>query len=100
MTRGLRVGYICPICGFGMLEKPAYDEQGNESFEICSCCGFEYGVDDYNYGLINAFESYRKEWINSGSKWFCPSLEPTDWNLDMQLKNITIINMPHYLRNM
>lgn len=39
--------YICPVCGFKGLTEPAYDDQGNHSYEICSCCGFQFGFDDY-----------------------------------------------------
>lgn len=96
------MNYICPICGFDKLVIPPYDEKGNESYDICLCCAFEYGVDDFNYGLVNVFERYRMDWINEGAKWFYPSLRPVNWNLDKQLLNIAKIepiHMPFYLRD-
>ena len=40
--------YICPVCGYDRLEEPVYDEIGEPSFEICSCCGVEFGFDDFD----------------------------------------------------
>jgi hypothetical protein len=96
------MNYICPVCGFDKLVSPPSDEKGNESYDICSCCGFEYGVDDFNYGLVNAFEKYRRDWVDNGAEWFYPSFRPINWNIDKQLKNITSIKpiyMPFYLRD-
>ncbi|MEK1832429.1 hypothetical protein AAAC51_36520 [Priestia megaterium] len=38
--------YVCPVCGYKNLEEAAYDESGLASFEICICCGFQFGDDD------------------------------------------------------
>jgi transcription elongation factor Elf1 len=65
---GFILKYNCPICGYDKLNKPPYDEQGNESFDICSCCGFEFGYDDLHSGYT--FESYRIKWISEGAEWF------------------------------
>ena len=51
-----------------------------ESFEICSCCGCEYGYDD------NA--AYRNRWLQQGTPWFSPKEQPKNWNLETQLQNI------------
>lgn len=40
--------YICMICGFDKLEEIPYYEDFGGSNEICSCCGFEFGVDDFD----------------------------------------------------
>ena len=37
---------ICPVCGYNALHEPAYDRFGCASFEICPCCGIEFGYDD------------------------------------------------------
>ena len=37
---------ICPVCGYGELHEPAYDRFGCASFEICPCCGIEFGLED------------------------------------------------------
>ena len=41
--------YICPVCGYKGLEEPVYNDLKNfkdGSFNICSCCRFQFGVDD------------------------------------------------------
>jgi hypothetical protein len=48
---GMKMSYICPVCGFIGLKQPPYDENGNESLEICHCCGFEFGTDEYLYSF-------------------------------------------------
>jgi hypothetical protein len=79
--------YICPVCGYDKLEKQPYDEKGNESFEICVCCAFEFGVDD----MLYIFETYRKEWLSKQD-----TKQGDHWNLDEQLKNIEKIK-PLYI---
>ena len=41
------MSYTCPICGFDKLCFKPYDEKGTPSCEICPCCGFEIGCDDF-----------------------------------------------------
>lgn len=78
--------YICPVCGYDRLDERPYDIIGEPSFNICPCCGFEYGFDDMNCGYT--FESYRNKWINDGAKWFSKKEKPRNWNLEEQLKNL------------
>jgi transcription elongation factor Elf1 len=84
----MKIAYTCPICGYDQLTEPPYDKNGNPSYEICSCCGFEYGYDDHDQG--ESFESYRIEWINNGAIWFDQNSKPKDWSLKSQLLNINI----------
>lgn len=83
------MSYICPVCGYAGLSEPAYDEYGCASFEICSCCGFEYGFDDESEGV--SFEEYRENWINDGASWFSVKHRPKSWSLEKQLLNIGMI---------
>jgi len=88
---------ICPICGYNKLEEPPYDERGIGSCEICSCCGFEYGVsdDDKDY----TFESYRKEWFEKGCLFSYEKEKPIDWSIEaakMQLRNLDSNNLINY----
>lgn len=87
------MGYICPVCGYDELKKQPYDEKGNESFEICICCSFEFGVDD----MLYTFETYRMEWLANGAKWLYHTRQSDNWNADEQLKNIEKIK-PSYHR--
>jgi hypothetical protein len=78
--------YICPVCGFKGLEEPAYDKHGYGSHEICSCCGFEYGVTDDD--LKYTFETYRQKWINEGCPFHWKADEPMDWSIDKAMKQL------------
>ncbi|WP_240343741.1 hypothetical protein [Paenibacillus sp. SYP-B3998] len=97
---GGKLKYICPICGFDEFKNAPYDENGNESFEVCHCCGFEFGFDDVHEG--HTFESYRAKWIGEGALWFYQPTKPINWDLNLQLGNIEKIQpmyLPCYLRN-
>lgn len=72
--------FICPVCGYKGLDEPAYNEYGDPSYEICPCCGFEYGFDDHSEGYT--FESYREKWIKEGYRFNRKENEPKDWNAD------------------
>jgi hypothetical protein len=79
---------VCPVCGYDKLAELPYNN-GNASFEICSCCGFQFGFDDDDGNY--SFKSYRDEWINRGFPVFNASKAPAIWNVDIlngQLKNI------------
>lgn len=77
---------ICPVCGYEGLEEEPYDCDGNPSYGICDCCGFEFGFDDLSNG--KTFEKYRREWIEGGAKWFVAEKRPSGWNVKEQLSNI------------
>lgn len=95
---------ICPCCGFkGLAEKPyinipqisetknkrvPYENiWGFPSYEVCGCCGYEFGFDDNpGNGEGESFEQARQEWINNGCQWFEPSEKPIGWNAEAQLR--------------
>ena len=80
--------YICPVCGYPQLEKPAWEfETGIPSFDICPCCGCEFG---YHDATPEARNNYRRNWIKQGAIWFRPELRPTSWNLREQLRRINV----------
>ena len=37
---------ICPVCGSPNLIEGSFDDFGCSTYEICPCCGFEFGFDD------------------------------------------------------
>ncbi|MDF9825351.1 hypothetical protein M2475_001806 [Breznakia sp. PF5-3] len=78
--------YKCLVCGYlGLYEKP-YDKNGCASYEICPCCGFQFGFDDKDQG--KTFESYRIKWISDGAQWSNKKKQPRNWSLEEQLKNL------------
>lgn len=61
------------------------DEDDDPSYEICLCCGFQFGYDDCDQGYT--FIEYRKEWLEKGAIWF-RSEKTARWSLEKQLRNI------------
>jgi hypothetical protein len=72
----------CPVCCYPDLDEPAYDELGCASFEICPCCGTEFGYDDSGA----SHEELRRRWLARGAPWFSRSrLPPPGWSAVEQL---------------
>lgn len=64
--------YTCPICNYKGLYESPYNVQGYGSDEICPCCGFQFGYDDYpdkDMAQLN----WRKTWIDGGFLWYSKS---------------------------
>lgn len=77
--------YECPVCGYDKLKNPIYDEQGNGTYEICVCCGFEFGNDDFP-NKEEAYVSWRNRWKENGCKWFSTYTKPDkNWNPKIQI---------------
>ena len=76
------VQHVCPVCGFtGLFESQFSD--GNPSFEICHCCGTQFGYDDAN----TTHEELRRRWLRSGAKWWSEAHPPPlDWSAIEQLR--------------
>ena len=72
----------CPLCGCENTFDPPYKCYSDlaVSYDICSCCGCEFGLDDS--------EAYFDEWLASGGDWLMPEEKPENWKLEDQLKNI------------
>ena len=82
-------GYLCPICGFPDLDEPAYDLlTGDPTFEICPCCGHEYGYGDPT--TLTGKENFLRKWIGMGTPWSTPDLRPPNWDARLQLKEIGV----------
>lgn len=69
--------HTCPVCGYDQMDDDAYYENGDASFELCSCCSFQFGVDDdveIEDGIFlsrsEAHDLYRSNWIEEGAKVF------------------------------
>lgn len=72
--------YHCPLCGWGP-RKEAYSSVAElrVSYDICECCGCEYGHDDN--------EEYYAEWVAGDMDWFDERSRPEGWNIDEQSKH-------------
>jgi hypothetical protein len=102
------VGFTCPCCGYQGLTEPPYRflpdvsatrgvdppyarHFGDPSYEVCDCCGFEFGNDDEpGTGTPVPFELYLKAWIEAGCPWLSPDRRPQGWRLEEQLERAGI----------
>lgn len=75
----------CRVCGWVLAEPPWGEDGRSPSYEICSCCGCEFGYEDCR---ASGILTYRKKWIDSGGVWFSPKDKPEGWSLEDQLKQI------------
>lgn len=100
--------FVCPCCGYAALDRPPYERiglppwaghgtppysqrYGTPSYDVCACCGFEFGNDDDpGTARPQTFSEYLQEWIGSGCEWFAPSKKPEGWGVEAQLKKAGI----------
>ncbi|MDP1589447.1 MAG: hypothetical protein Q8M07_16975 [Prosthecobacter sp.] len=74
----------CPVCGYDHLAEPPRNRTGGASMEICSCCGFQFGVTDDDQGV--SYDVYREKWITDGMQWSGKGKKaPKGWNPQTQL---------------
>lgn len=77
----------CRVCGFELVMPPWGPDDQTPTWEICDCCGTEFGYEDCT---IASTKKRRFEWLASGAKWFDEKLKPTDWSVDAQFDGIPI----------
>jgi hypothetical protein len=74
---------LCPVCGFAGLTEPPYDSAGCASFDICPCCGTEFGYDD----ATKSHGELRKDWLAAGASWRSKAQgPPPNWDPLTQLR--------------
>lgn len=76
--------YTCPVCAYDALKEAPFGAHQEPSYEICPCCGFEFGFSGDNDQKV--FEQYRLRWIKEGMPWFVEALKPSGWTYKDQLK--------------
>jgi hypothetical protein len=73
---------FCPVCRYPGVE--AYDQYACSTFEICPCCGNEFGYDD----ATRSHAQLRLEWIAAGMPWWSTATKPpAGWDARHQLGN-------------
>jgi len=78
---------ICRVCGFENETLIWGEDENTPSFDLCPCCGAEFGFDDPN---IESVRKYRSFWIiEKELKWTFPEFKPKEWSFLKQLKNIS-----------
>lgn len=77
--------HLCRVCGLFQEEAPWGDDGKIPTFNICDCCGVEFGCGD---ATPIAIRQFREAWIESGAHWFNEEKRPDNWNLSLQLAGI------------
>ena len=77
--------YNCRVCGLEQDELPWGEDGKCPNYDICDCCGVEFGNEDYTY---DSTIRYRKEWIEKGAIWSDEKRKPSSWDLNDQLSRI------------
>ena len=77
--------YNCRVCGLPQDELPWGEDGASPTFEICDCCGTEFGYEDTTPAAAGRA---RQKWIANGAGWFRPKRKPENWNPEAQLQGI------------
>jgi len=77
----------CRVCDLYIENLPWGEDGETPTYEICDCCGVEFGYEDCTVESANI---YSEKWIVKGCISFSPSKKPKDWNMQEQIKNIPI----------
>jgi hypothetical protein len=85
------VKYSCRVCGWTQKDPPWGDDGLSPTFEICDCCGVEFGYEDRT---ASALIEFRSLWLASGLTWFNNSKMPVNWDLRGQLAKIGVLGWP------
>lgn len=87
----------CPVCGFLAGVEAALETQWEAliwSYDICPCCGTEFGLDVAGSSLEEvkrSVERRRAKWINEGHPWFSEHEgPPKGWDWRAQLRTIGV----------
>lgn len=75
----------CRVCGLTHDEPPWGEDGLSPTFDICECCGVEFGYEDSN---STSGINYLLEWVKSGAMWHDPQAKPHGWSLEKQLQNV------------
>ena len=79
---------ICKVCGFHYENYYPWGEDGKTpTYDICVCCGVEFGFDDDDMAGMGIL-AYRLKWINEDANFHVASARPENWILEEQLRNI------------
>ena len=76
---------VCRVCGLAQSEPPWGEDDRVPIFDICDCCGTEFGYEDCT---IDSVKAARARWLANRMPWFSPALRPADWDVDKQLLSV------------
>lgn len=78
--------YYCRICGLKQLFLPWGEDGKTPTYEICDCCGVEFGNED---STLTGIKNYREKWLSEGAKWFNFKNKPKIFDIKKQMENIS-----------
>lgn len=76
---------LCRVCGLEQKIYPWGPSGTKPSFEICACCGVEFGHDD---ATETGVRRAREKWMKAGYPWAEASRKPHGWIPDHQLARL------------
>ncbi|PRX63213.1 hypothetical protein B0I32_111207 [Nonomuraea fuscirosea] len=78
----------CRVCGLLQATPPWGDDGRSPTWEICACCGTEFGYQDATpAGVLRA----RQAWTAKGYPWFQESERPPGWRAEDQLVHAQLL---------
>ncbi len=75
----------CRVCGLNQGEPPWGEGGVCPTYDICNCCGTEFGYGDCS---LKAIQASRERWLLNGAYWKSPKGKPPNWSLEEQLNQI------------
>lgn len=75
----------CHICGLDQGEPPWGESGRDPTWNICPCCGCEYGYEDH---LESGVIRQRRRWLESGGEWWLEHDRPAGWSFEEQVRQI------------
>ena len=79
--------YICRICGAEQSDPPWGDDGESPTYDICDCCGVEFGYED---ATLLGIKKYRAKWLDGGAEWIHKKSKPESWSIDEQFLRIPV----------
>lgn len=79
--------HLCRVCGRYHEEPPWGEDYNTPTFEICDCCGVEFGYEDVT---SEAQARFRQNWLTEGARWFDESKRPEKWDFSAQFAQLGI----------
>ncbi|MBB3644210.1 putative amidophosphoribosyltransferase [Rhizobium sp. BK619] len=80
-----RKNNCCRVCGYELSAPPWGDDGNSPTWEICPCCGTEFGYEDCTPASAR---NKRQQWISGGMKWFNQKEKPENWSFEEQVMNV------------
>lgn len=74
---------VCRVCGLQQAEPPWGRDGRSPTFDICDCCGTEFGYEDVTPA---AARTARGRWLAGGARWWVPARKPVGWDVAKQLR--------------